>query len=50
MDLPILAFVKVTILRRVCRVAVAEGELKRPAAAKGRCGILCSGSRYRSEQ
>ena len=45
MDLPILAFVKVNVLRRVCRVAVAEGELRRPAVAKGRCEFLYSGSR-----
>ena len=47
LDLSLLECVKVKVSWIVYRFSVAEGELRRPRVAEGRCEFLCCGSRQR---
>lgn len=41
LNLSIIGYVKVKVLRRVRRFAVAKGDLKRPAVKEKRYGLFC---------
>ena len=41
LNLPIIGYVKVKVLRRVRRFEVAKGDLKKPAVVEERYGFFC---------
>ena len=47
--LSLLGSIKMKVLQIVCRLAVAEGKLRRAKLAEGRHGFLCSGTRQKGK-